>query len=294
MSSNVDTRLTLFEGEHVQAVLALLKLPDCQLHFPEFANVPFFGTKSDFNKAKGRSEWGGPAYMLETPSRLTLEALSDRPWLTTHDADDDARREREDRKHLKRLQHLPRDLRRLYRMATLQNVPPATRVLRSAGSVGNGQASVSTSVHGHTTKESPDLDLQSRLSVVGVGAKVIVDAIDDCVLAPLQYAITHLKAQSPPQEAALASKFYERRDDPGGWSDAVLSILRHTSLNAKSGKLEWRPDYFRFSLTVLILERCELAPDSLIPLGAFIEKNKNLVELRLAGNEHLVSLSSTF
>ncbi len=276
------------DSELVEAVQAILREPDWPLRFPPFATVPFIGSKAAYNKAKGKTSDGDLAFLPAEKSESTLEVLDfdsePEGSLGSHDADV---------AYLKRNDPLPSDLRKLFVRSKKQNttsrtraaikVSPSTRVLRSANP---GHASTSTSSAGAKFNSIP------RLNLVGVMAKRIdtAESLSELILAPLHQAIAQASiASSGDEETADHAAAEQDPDQPASWVKAALSILPALAMSPTSSSPQWRPQFFQYSLSALILSDCGLKSDALRPLGEYLLDARNLTMLELSGNSCFVS-----
>ncbi len=254
------------EAELAAAVNEVLARVDWQLHLPEFATVPFLGSEKEYSKAKGRTKQGDRAFLVEPASHSTQDALRD--GSSVRRTADTAKRNQEDEQFLVRNSPLPRELRGTHLSSDEAGARVLRRVTRSAAS-------------GSDPDEAEDFNALRRLTAVGVKGKCILgeETLRKCVLGPLQHALSDSEDIRDDQD--LECLFRSR------WDEAAHSILHRFQLSS-SGRLEWRPSYFRYSISTLILRRCDLQPECFGPIGEFLAQNRNLTELDLAENEQLL------
>ncbi len=136
-----------------------------------------------------------------------------------------------------------------------------------------------------------DFEDVPRIHIVGVQKREIrsADALSECILAPLQNAITQPEGETARDTAEFENAVQAELDKDTPLGKAVYSIIRRVALSP-AGELVWRPTYFRYSLSELKLQSCGLQSECLRPLGDFLVQNPNLVDLDLFDNRCLVSM----
>ncbi len=277
-----------FDSALVDAVNAVLTRPDWALHLPEFATVPFFGTDSEYDAAEGKTEHGWPAFKIEPISELTKAALDDDEDSAPRTEGDHFACRAKDRAFLREYSHLPEDLRALYRAAGRSSDSSDDEEAEQASTTVLEEVISQPNASAEEMQRPRDFSDTARLTTVDIKNKAIVYIVEECVLAPLLYALTHLRSGQVKEEQGLYDDLQGLLDGDGTYRErATLSILVHLTLQA--GSLRWRPDYFRFSIHTLVLQGCQLQSDCLHPLGSFAMTDPNLVVLDLSMNECFVS-----
>ncbi len=112
-------------------------------------------------------------------------------------------------------------------------------------------------------------------------------ALDRLLLSPLRRAISLSEDADEAIESHAKANSPKLADDL--WGNAVCAMIHKFTLNPESGQLQWRAQYFQFSLSKLVLKDCHLDSICLQALGNYLELNKSLIELDLSSNECLVS-----
>ncbi len=247
----------------VEAVRATLDRPDWQLHFPAFPNVPCLWTFGLGNQSSPGVQLHRPknAYLLEKKSlkvegRLGAGGTSRPAALTS---------QRQDVEWLLRNSPLPTELAPLSKANKGKNAPPSSTQQREFSSL-------------------------RRLFIVGVKDKGIctAKALRKHILTPLQNALIAREGETPQDQAELNSASRECFNGSTPWDRAARDIIHRVALSS-SGQLAWRPQYFQYSLSKLVLRGCRLRSECLRPLGEFIVTDRNLVTLDLSENALMVS-----
>ncbi len=257
----------------VDAVLSVLAKPDWQLHFPEYAAVPFYGSASDFTRVQGKSKSGDLVFQADEYDEFNEDGLAFNIL--------------PDEERVKRLRMMGRPVLREVvggapsgHQASSADIPYSLDVLASSNDRSTGQNKAG----------KPNFNALRRLLTLCLDDRTIrgPKSLRRMILDRLQRVITEAEGESAEEQFQRERAYRERMGEDTAWSRAVLSVLRRVALDPGSDQLKWRPQYFRYSLSRLVLIGCQLQPDSLRPLGDYIVENQNLVELDLAANNCLV------